>query len=222
MVELLRKAFWVLRHRPHHFLQQTRGYLLFKTTRYLSRLFWSPERGVFLGANVRVQRLRCLGAERPGARIRVGNDGIIYEKARLNAYGQGEIIIGAQSILGDVRIESRAQVQLGDRVITAWNVFIQDFDPHPVDPGLRAQQVTRMCESFRPRYRPGRPLPEWNWDFPAAPIRIGDDVWLGANVTILKGARIGRGCTVATGSVVLAGEYPDGSLLAGNPAKVIR
>lgn len=34
------------------------------------------------------------------------------------------------------------------------------------------------------------------------PVVIGDDVWCGANVTILKGVTIGRGCVVAAGAVV--------------------
>ena len=55
-----------------------------------------------------------------------------------------------------------------------------------------------------------------------ASIVIGDDVWVGAGATILKGAKIGSGSVVATGAVVLRGNYPPGSLIAGNPAKAVR
>lgn len=50
---------------------------------------------------------------------------------------------------------------------------------------------------------------------------IGHDVWIGTRATILPGARIGSGCIVGAGAVV-AGSVPPYSLVAGNPARVIR
>ncbi len=45
-----------------------------------------------------------------------------------------------------------------------------------------------------------------------APIRIGENCWLGANVVILKGTTIGRNCVIGAGCVV-KGSIPDGSLV---------
>lgn len=53
------------------------------------------------------------------------------------------------------------------------------------------------------------------------PVEIGDGAWLGQNVTVLPGVRIGRGCVVAAHSVVST-DLPDFSLAAGAPARVIR
>ena len=53
------------------------------------------------------------------------------------------------------------------------------------------------------------------------PVFIEDDVWIGCNVVILKGCRIGRGSIVAAGSV-LNKIYPPYSIIAGVPAKVIK
>lgn len=53
------------------------------------------------------------------------------------------------------------------------------------------------------------------------PITIGDDVWLGGNVTVLPGVTIGSNVVVAAGAVVTK-DVPDGSVVAGVPARVVR
>ena len=53
-------------------------------------------------------------------------------------------------------------------------------------------------------------------------VFIGNNVWIGWNVTILKGVCLEDNIVVAAGSVVLSGHYPANSMLAGNPAKIIK
>lgn len=53
-----------------------------------------------------------------------------------------------------------------------------------------------------------------------APIRIGDNVFIGANVTILPKVKIGKGVIVGAGSVV-SKSIPDNEVWAGNPAHFI-
>jgi acetyltransferase-like isoleucine patch superfamily enzyme len=77
--------------------------------------------------------------------------------------------------------------------------MISDTDWHPVDPASRAAGGLGA----------------------SLPVTIGDDVWLGANVLVLKGARIGAGSSIAANSVV-TGEIPPGVLAGGVPARVIR
>lgn len=67
-----------------------------------------------------------------------------------------------------------------------------------------------------------------NPDFPplqqptiAKPTVIGDRVWLGANVTVLKGVTIGNDAVVGAGSVVTK-DIPSGAIAVGVPAKVIK
>jgi acetyltransferase-like isoleucine patch superfamily enzyme len=55
----------------------------------------------------------------------------------------------------------------------------------------------------------------------AEPIRIGDHVWIGMGVTIVGGVTVGDGAVVAAGSVVSA-DVPERSIVAGNPARVVR
>lgn len=53
-----------------------------------------------------------------------------------------------------------------------------------------------------------------------APV-IGDNVFLGCNVTIIGGVKIGNNVTVGAGSVVVK-DVPDNCVVAGNPAKIIK
>ncbi len=54
-----------------------------------------------------------------------------------------------------------------------------------------------------------------------SPILIGENCWLGGNVTILPGVTIGNNCVIGAGSVVVK-DIPDNSVAVGNPAKVIK
>jgi acetyltransferase-like isoleucine patch superfamily enzyme len=85
-------------------------------------------------------------------------------------------------------------IQIGARCRISWSVEIIDFDGH------------RIIDPARPE---------------TAPILIGDDVWIGARATILKGVEIGDGAVVAAGSVVTR-SIPPRSLAGGNPARIIR
>lgn len=52
-------------------------------------------------------------------------------------------------------------------------------------------------------------------------VVIGDDVWIGANAVVLPNVSIGRHCVVAAGAVVTK-DVPDGCIVAGVPAKIIK
>ena len=52
---------------------------------------------------------------------------------------------------------------------------------------------------------------------------IGDESLIGIGAIVLNGARIGKNCLVGAGSLVTEGkEFPDGSMIMGSPAKVVR
>jgi len=90
-----------------------------------------------------------------------------------------------------------AQVTVGDDVAIGPNVVISTAG-HPVDPAVRLTGL----------------------EF-ARPIRIGNAVWIGANVSVLPGVEIGENVTIGAGSVVNR-SIPANCVAAGNPCRVIR
>ena len=55
----------------------------------------------------------------------------------------------------------------------------------------------------------------------AKPVTIGNDVWIGGNVTILPGVKIGNNVVVAAGAVVTK-DVPDNCVVGGVPARFIK
>ncbi len=53
------------------------------------------------------------------------------------------------------------------------------------------------------------------------PVIIEDDTWIGCNAVILKGVRVGRGAIVGAGTIV-SKDVPPYTIVAGNPARIIR
>lgn len=58
------------------------------------------------------------------------------------------------------------------------------------------------------------------WEILGKPIRVGEDCWICANVTIIPGVTIGDRCVIGAGAVVTK-DVPDDSVVAGNPARNI-
>ena len=52
-------------------------------------------------------------------------------------------------------------------------------------------------------------------------VYIGKNVFIGANVTVLGGTKIGDNCIVGAGTVLPGKEYPSNSIIVGNPGKVV-
>lgn len=127
-------------------------------------------------------------------------------------FNKGVISIGDCSYVGQgTRIWSLSRVDIGNRVLISHDCFICDNLTHPVDARVRHQQY----------------MAKHGYPFPAAieleesPITIGDDAWIAAGVTILRGVTIGQGAIIAAGSVVTK-DIPAGVIAAGNPAIVVK
>ncbi|WP_169752196.1 DapH/DapD/GlmU-related protein [Campylobacter mucosalis] len=84
---------------------------------------------------------------------------------------------------------------IGDNVLIAPRVNILSVN-HPTDPALRTGLILK-------------------------PVRISNNVWIGAGATILPGVNVGENAIIAAASVV-AKDVPPNCIVAGNPAKIIK
>ena len=89
-----------------------------------------------------------------------------------------------------------AEIRIGERVLFGPHVTVVTAG-HPLDPALRC-----TAAQF------------------SAVVTIEDEVWVGANATILPGVTVGRGAVVAAGAVVTA-HVPPMTVVAGVPARII-
>lgn len=121
---------------------------------------------------------------------------------------EGNIEIGDNCDLNGICVVSYKSVKIGSFCQFASSTMISDTDFHPVDNEERHRQMSGEPFSFE--------------SVKKKEIVIGDNSWIGWGCIILKGAHIGKNCIVAAGSVVLGKDYPDNSIIAGNPAKVVK
>ncbi len=64
-------------------------------------------------------------------------------------------------------------------------------------------------------------IPKMRANMYPAPVKIGNDVWIGAHATILSGVTIGNGAVIAAGAVVTK-DVPENAVVGGVPAKIIK
>lgn len=132
-------------------------------------------------------------------RIRVGPRAKLERGVMLDAFG-GSIAIGCDTFVGPYTVVyGHGGVEIGDACLIAMHCRILSSE----------HTVPALDRRIR-----------WEPDI-IKPTRLGDDVWLGAGVTVLGGVTIGDGCVVGSGAVVTS-DLPPGSIAVGIPAQVIR
>ncbi len=158
-----------------------------------------------------------------GASLEIGDNVTIKSSFLSNLVGlyQRTIIVtrapGAKIHIGNdvgisgATIYARKSIVIGDRTVIGGNVKILDNDFHPLDAEKRNLLMLEEAPESGEKA-------EW---IGTKPIVIGADCFIGTNSIILKGSSIGDGCVVGAGSVV-SGKFDSKSVIAGNPAKMIK
>lgn len=103
----------------------------------------------------------------------------------------------------NTKIIAMERVKIGEGCAIGWDVQICDSDFH-------AHGTVDMRDDLPPA------------EFFRAPVEIGHHVWVGSGVKIFKGVQIAEDCIIAGGSVVTRSVEEPGSLIAGNPARVVK
>ena len=134
-------------------------------------------------------------------RIRLGDRIYADRDLVLRACGGGAVVIGDDvTVNGNVRlIADGGRIEIGSKVMIGPNVVMR-----PADHGFERDD-----------------LPIKEQERTVGEIIVGSDVWIAANVVLVRGARIGNHSVIGAGSVV-TGEIPERSIAAGVPARVIR
>ena len=118
-----------------------------------------------------------------------------------------KLTIGKNCKIGDyVHISAGESVTIGDNCLMASKIFISDSN-HGEYSGNAIHSSPDMAPDKRP--------------LNTKAVSIGNNVWIGENVCILLGVKIGDGCIIGANSVVNR-DIPSNSIAVGSPAKIIK
>jgi acetyltransferase-like isoleucine patch superfamily enzyme len=130
----------------------------------------------------------------------IGHDTGIYNGTFFDIGPAGEVRIGDYCTVVGAIISTNQRVSVGDYAMFAHEVVLAD--------------ASSMVPESADHEPPGAgPLED--------SIVVGDKAWIGTRAVLLRGARIGEGAIVGAGTVV-NGNVPPHTIVAGNPARIIR
>jgi len=134
-----------------------------------------------------------------GARVVLGRWSWLGHGTKVRAH-EGEVVIGAKSVLGqECTISAYQHVSIGRECIVADRVMLIDFD-HGV---VEVERPIRLQGIYK------------------RDVHVGNNVWLGYGACVLRGVTVGDNCVIGTNSVV-TGDVPENAVAAGAPARVLR
>lgn len=156
----------------------------------------------FTGANLIRKPFYLRGSKR---NLQYGKGFTTGRGCRIELFEDGVIRFGDRCHIGDfVHIVSSSNVEIGNDCLFASKIFISD-----------TSHGSYGVDGDSPE------IPPNDRELASSFVRIGDNVWLGDNVVIMPGITIGDGCVIGASAVVTK-DIPEGSIVGGCPAKVLK
>ena len=136
-------------------------------------------------------------------------------EAEVEIAGEDWFVADTAAVIGRVRLENNASVWYGavlrgdnELIVVGENSNVQDLSVLHTDPGVPLTIGRNVTVGHKVMLHG---------------CTIGDNSLIGINSVVLNGAKIGENCLIGANSLVTEGkQIPDGSLVLGSPAKVIR
>ncbi len=132
--------------------------------------------------------------------IRLGNNSVMTTEGNTRIFFDG-----------DIQLFNEAKLYIGDSFINSGCKLRITNDSHIGSGCAIGTDFTLLDSDFH----------RINGKIKSEAVYIADNVWIGTRVTVLSGVTIGEGSVIAAGSIVNS-SVPAHSLVAGNPAKVIK
>lgn len=124
----------------------------------------------------------------------------------------GKMTIGSYTgIAYGSELRCEEQLDIGSYAMISYGVCIYDTNTHSLDWRERRARIEHC-------------YPEGVWEETkpiTSPVVIGDDVWIGKQVTITKGARIGNRCIIGIRSTIGSGVIEDDSIVVAPKSRII-
>lgn len=161
-----------------------------------ARFELEPGARLRIGPGVAADRRRgaLLFSVSAGADVEIGADTWLrtaVDPVHIVAFAGARISVGPGCLLNGCHVSAKREIRIGRHVWIGLGARVFDSDHHDLDAD-----------------RPER----------AEPVELGDHVWLAADVSVLRGVRVGRHCVIGTRSVVTH-DIPDHTLAFGSPAR---
>ncbi|WBQ02314.1 acyltransferase [Kribbella sp. CA-293567] len=141
----------------------------------------------------------------------------------LEALRDGRLEVGAEVMFEPnvwITMGDEARVRIGPGTFLNVAVMVAAFELVEIGSHCMLANGCFVTDANHRFDDPNRPVP-WQGFDSKGPTRIGDNVWLGANVVVTSGVTIGERCVIGANSVVTQ-DIPPYSVAAGAPAKVLR